>query len=989
MNIRYLFAVLLLGLISAPAVAQLSINEIMASNSTVIADNEGEFDDWIEIYNAGNVSVNLAGLYLSDDPDNLTKWQIPNTSSAQTTINANGYLIIWLDNDSEQGAHHVEFKLSAGGEHIALVDTDGTTVLDSLSFGEQTTDISLGRQTDGVGSFAFLNPTPNAMNDGSVVAEMSDTPSFSLETGFYSGSVTVGLSASGGAEIRYETGGSVPTANSTLYSSPISLDTSTVIRAIAIESGKQASDVVTNTYLFEDQHTIPVVSFVMEPDSLFDFDKGMYVIGDSSETNGQYPFFGANFWEDFQYPLHIEYMNEFGNPEFEFMAEAEIGGNFSRGFLKKSFIINNNDRFGLDRLEYPLFPENDYNEYDGFSLRAGAEERSRLLNELLRVINIEWNHKNAMQAYKPAILYINGEYWGIYNIYERKNDDFVESRYGFNDIDMIKDFDQVTDGDAMAYNELISNFQDETLSGEAFFNYAESVIDFDSFTDHWVYQVYTSHGDPNNVRYWRPRQEDGKWHYISYDFDWWRNLGDEPAEYFSSLKKFLSANIGGYNIFGRMMKNEQYRKIFLTRFADLLNTSFEPDYMMGLIDSIDTAINPEMPRDIARWTDGWYDIGGPTNYDMEYIRDITEDYVVDIRDYLYAEFNDTLGTDTVSVTLLSSSNGAVQLNSISPDISSSTWSGIYFQGTDAKFKAKPEVGYQISAWVVNDETQPASQSLTIPLSENPVTVEAQFSEITEVLVINEINYNSSDEFGTGDWVEIFNTMDSDVDVSGWIFKDDVDSNAFVVPENTVLKAQGYLVIADDTTKLKTVNSDARNYVGDFAFNLSGSGEELRLFNADGGLVDVVTYSDSNPWPIEADGDGPTLELTDSNADNTIAASWMASTRLGGTPGWANGTMPVSNEIEGKDTPDSFVLKQNYPNPFNPSTNITFVLPKSAKVQLTVYNMLGQKVETLVDGNLTSGSHTVRFEASNLSSGIYIYQLRTPTTSLTQRMVLVK
>ncbi len=989
MNIRYLFAVLLLGLISAPAVAQLSINEIMASNSTVIADNEGEFDDWIEIYNAGNVSVNLAGLYLSDDPDNLTKWQIPNTSSAQTTINANGYLIIWLDNDSEQGAHHVEFKLSAGGEHIALVDTDGTTVLDSLSFGEQTTDISLGRQTDGVGSFAFLNPTPNAMNDGSVVAEMSDTPSFSLETGFYSGSVTVGLSASGGAEIRYETGGSVPTANSTLYSSPISLDTSTVIRAIAIESGKQASDVVTNTYLFEDQHTIPVVSFVMEPDSLFDFDKGMYVIGDSSETNGQYPFFGANFWEDFQYPLHIEYMNEFGNPEFEFMAEAEIGGNFSRGFLKKSFIINNNDRFGLDRLEYPLFPENDYNEYDGFSLRAGAEERSRLLNELLRVINIEWNHKNAMQAYKPAILYINGEYWGIYNIYERKNDDFVESRYGFNDIDMIKDFDQVTDGDAMAYNELISNFQDETLSGEAFFNYAESVIDFDSFTDHWVYQVYTSHGDPNNVRYWRPRQEDGKWHYISYDFDWWRNLGDEPAEYFSSLKKFLSANIGGYNIFGRMMKNEQYRKIFLTRFADLLNTSFEPDYMMGLIDSIDTAINPEMPRDIARWTDGWYDIGGPTNYDMEYIRDITEDYVVDIRDYLYAEFNDTLGTDTVSVTLLSSSNGAVQLNSISPDISSSTWSGIYFQGTDAKFKAKPEVGYQISAWVVNDETQPASQSLTIPLSENPVTVEAQFSEITEVLVINEINYNSSDEFGTGDWVEIFNTMDSDVDVSGWIFKDDVDSNAFVVPENTVLKAQGYLVIADDTTKLKTVNSDARNYVGDFAFNLSGSGEELRLFNADGGLVDVVTYSDSNPWPIEADGDGPTLELTDSNADNTIAASWMASTRLGGTPGWANGTMPVSNEIEGKDTPDSFVLKQNYPNPFNPSTNITFVLPKSAKVQLTVYNMLGQKVETLIDGNLTSGSHTVRFEASNLSSGIYIYQLRTPTTSLTKRMVLVK
>ncbi|HCI70320.1 MAG TPA: hypothetical protein DHV30_06860, partial [Balneola sp.] len=239
----------------------------------------------------------------------------------------------------------------------------------------------------------------------------------------------------------------------------------------------------------------------MEPDSLFDYDKGMYVIGDSSETNGQYPFFGANFWEDFQYPLNIEYMNEFGNPEFEFMAEAEIGGNFSRGFPKKSFIINNNDRFGLDRLNYPLFPENDYEEYDGFSLRAGAEERSRLLNELMRTINIQWNHKNAMQSYKPAALYINGQYWGIYNIYERKNDDFVESRYGFNDIDMIKDYDEVTDGDAIAYDALIDNFNDETLSGDAFFEYAQSVIDFDSFTDHWIYQLYTSHGDPNNVRY--------------------------------------------------------------------------------------------------------------------------------------------------------------------------------------------------------------------------------------------------------------------------------------------------------------------------------------------------------------------------------------------------------------------------------------------------------------------------------------------------------
>jgi hypothetical protein len=154
------------------------------------------------------------------------------------------------------------------------------------------------------------------------------------------------------------------------------------------------------------------------------------------------------------------------------------------------------------------------------------------------------------------------------------------------------------------------------------------------------------------------------------------------------------------------------------------------------------------------------------------------------------------------------------------------------------------------------------------------------------------------------------------------------------------------------------------------------------------LIDALTYSDDLPWPVEADGEGSTLELIDPSSDNTLAESWMASSRLGGTPGWENGTIPTSNETV-SDAPKTFVLNQNYPNPFNPSTNISFVLPKASKVDLTVYNMLGQKVRTLISSNLTSGTHSVKFDARNLASGIYLYQLKTPTSTLTQRMVLVK
>lgn len=970
--------------------AQLSVNEIMASNSTTIADNANEFDDWVEIYNAGNVSVNLAGLYITDDPTKPTKWKIPNTSSIQTTINAKGYLLLWLDGDTGQGAHHASFKLSSGGEHFAIINTDGSTVIDSVTFGPQTTDISYARSVDGTGDFEFQTPTPNATNNGNTIDEKSTSPQFTIASGFYANELTVGITATNSAEIRYEIGGKVPTSNSQLYSTPIAFDTTTIIRAIAIESGKAPSDPVTNSYLFESPHTIPVISFVMDPDSLFDYDKGMYVIGDSSETTGVYPFKGANFWEEFEYPMNLEYFNEMGNPEFEFMAEASIAGNFSRAFPKKSFTINNNSEFGLSELQYPLFAENSYTNYDGFTLRAGAEERSRLLNELLREINLHWNHKNVMQAYKFSALYINGQYWGTYNIYERKNDDFVESRFGFSDIDMIKDYDKVIDGDFVAYQDLISNLNNSELQGDAFFEYVSSAIDLESFTDHWVYQVYTSHGDPNNLRYFRPRVQDGKWYFISHDFDWWRNLGTQPNNYFPSFKHFISKEPFGYWLLGRMIENPTYRNIFLNRFADMLNTAFKPDYILGVIADIEAELTHEMPRDIARWDDDWYDNSGPTDFDMSYIKNLLDDYIVDYPLHLYSEIADTLGNDTVRVALEFAENGTISLNSISPEIASSnTWSGLYFSGTDISLSANPELGYQVAQWKVNGENYSTQNNITLPLTTTPVTISVTFAEISTMLVINEINYNSSSTFDTGDWIEIYNPTEASVDVSGWVFKDDDDSHNFVIPNGTTIPKNSYLVLAADAALLKSTNEAAKNVIGDFNFGLSGTSDTIRLFNEKNALVDQVTYADKAPWPTEADGDGATLELSSPELDNSLAENWVASTRLGGTPGWENGTLPTSNENDGAATPKDYILAQNYPNPFNPTTNISFKLPDATNVELSVFNMLGQKVRMLISENLPAGNHTVTFDATNLSSGIYLYQLKTPKSTLTHRMVLVK
>lgn len=985
---RYGLCLLLLMLFATTTNAQIKINEILASNSDTNEDEFGNSDDWVEILNLGDVSVDFGGMYVSDDPENLLKWQIPTSQSASTTIAPGQFLLIWFDGEPDEGALHVDMKLSSGGEFVILTDADGTTRIDSIAFPEQSEDISWGATVDGGDSFTFQNPTPGATNDGSVILEQAEAPVFTLETGFYSGSQVIGLSTeTEGVEIRYTLDASRPTVSSLLYNPTefITIDTSVVIRAAAMGEGFLTSEVSTNTYLYGDTHIFPVVSFVMDPDSLFGNEVGMYALGDTAET--EYPFRGANFWQDWEYPMHLEFMGTDGNIEFEMDAGASIGGNFSRGFNKKSFILNNNAEYGIDRLEYELFPENDYDSYDGFGLRAGAEERSRLLNELLYAINQKWKHNNDMQANRPVILYLNGEYWGIYSLQERKNDDFVESRYGFEDIDMIKDYDGLKDGDWETYWDLVDGIDEMDASNPAFYEFLEENINLDSFTDHWVYQVYTSHGDPNNLRYWRAREDSAKWHYISHDFDWWENLGREPEEYTAKLKPFLEMGTYDFWILGKMMENPMYQEFFLNRLADMLNTAFKPENIFALIDSIDTAIEPEMARDIDRWTEGWRDIGGPTSYDMEYIRSVTEDYAVDYPQYIYSEVLDTLGADTLRVEIAQLFGGSVKLNSIYPDAKNGSWSGLYFSGTTIELTAIPEAGSSFTGWTVNGESAGSSATLEIALTDTVIILEAEFMSIDEVVVINEINYNSSDDRDTGDWIELYNPGGSEIDLSGWTYKDSNDDNEFIIPEGTTIASGDYLVLSHDLEEFSEFWMDTEDVIGGVDFGLSGSGDQVRIYNTSDQLIDMVTYDDEAPWPVEPDGEGATLSLNDYTDDNSLAESWYADTNVG-TPGLSNDTILDSNE-ESETTPIDFVLNQNYPNPFNPTTNISFSLPEAVQVELTIFNVLGQQVQTLVSDNLGAGAHTYTFNASGLTSGVYFYRIVAGSNTATQKMLLLK
>lgn len=262
------------------------------------------------------------------------------------------------------------------------------------------------------------------------------------------------------------------------------------------------------------------------------------------------------------------------------------------------------------------------------------------------------------------------------------------------------------------------------------------------------------------------------------------------------------------------------------------------------------------------------------------------------------------------------------------------------------------------------------------------------TSFAQSIVINEINYNSAADRDTEDWVEIYNRSASTVDISGWVIKDSKDDNSFVFPASTSLSAGEYLVIVRDLDDFKVFWPEVTNVVDSIDFNFANSGEIIRLYNSSEVLIDQVEYDDEDGWPTEPDGDGPTLELKDPDLDNSLASSWGASSGFG-TPGSQNSLIVSNEETLGQGIPTSLSLSQNFPNPFNPSTNIEYFVKSTSQVSLEVFDILGQKISTLVNRKQTSGTYNVSFDASTLPSGIYMYRLTSDNVTLTRRMTLIK
>jgi hypothetical protein len=428
-----------------------------------------------------------------------------------------------------------------------------------------------------------------------------------------------------------------------------------------------------------------------------------------------------------------------------------------------------------------------------------------------------------------------------------------------------------------------------------------SQYDVTSLVDYVIINSYVVCSDWMNwnVGWWRGLNPEGshrKWAYILWDedatFGHYINYTGIPAQtptaspcYPEGLTQSWQDPEGHIAVLNKLRENAEFDQYYISRYIDLLNTTFTNDYMINLLDSMAAVIAPEMPQHVAKWG------GSVTQWqsNVQRIRNFIQARN-SIMDAGLKECWDLTGPYDIVVDAQPEGVGKVKINSL--ELSQFPWRGDYFGGVDVKLQAiETSPYYEFDRWVLkNHQVTPADSLLDVRVSlTQGDSILALFKPriFQDSLVINEINYHSSNDFDPGDWVEFYNPMPYELDISGWIFKDEDDSHEFLFPSGTVLASEGYIVVAEDTVAFDSLFPAVKNYVGPMGFGLSGNGELIRLYNSDNTIVDTVHYDDSAPWPTGPDGDGPTLELINPAWDNALAESWSASS-INGTPGEENG-----------------------------------------------------------------------------------------------------
>ena len=661
------------------------INELQASNKTTFCDGFGEFDDWIEIYNQTNHPVDLTRMFLTDDLSNPKKHQINSSNSKWVTVAAKSYLLLWMDADPEQGSRHISFKLNKQKGLIALFDSNAI-LIDYLKYKHQKRDYSLGRVSLHNKELAvYSTPSPKDLNKNGLIL-IADTVNVqtSLASGVYSKSIEIKLSANFPGSIYYTLDGSEPTLDSYKFSGSVTIDSSVVLRARVITEGYYPSKISSNTYLINEKFSIPILSIVTNPDFLWDEKRGIY-------TN-----YEKRKWE---VPATIEYFDTTKNLQhnlaFSKSVDIRIAGKTSRRQPKKSFVFKSNDKDGKTTIDYKVFDDKPIENFESLWVRSDATSGrnvpemwvgERFKNELLYQVNKQMDASVDMQSYEPVGLFLNGKYWGLYNLMERKGQNFIKNNHNEDDVHILTgESVNIVRGSSVDYEKLLGLVFGNNINDSAVYNKVCDMMDIASYIDYWVFETYCgAHDISVNIRFWKPKRENTKWRWISYDQDSWSDYDDESLDYYLSN--------GKVSLLERLMRNETFQHQFINRVCDFLNTGFKAENVIEKVKSITTRIHDEDLKDRARWQDTMLYV--PQNQRVDSLIEYAKKRPIFLRENMISFFEIDGKVQKISINS-DEQRGSVKINQI---IANGNWEGDYLGSIPLKITAIPNDDYEFVRW---------------------------------------------------------------------------------------------------------------------------------------------------------------------------------------------------------------------------------------------------------------------------------------------------
>lgn len=898
--------------------------------------------DWIELRNTGASTADLTGWSLTDDAARPRKWLFP----AGTSIPADGYLLVLateLDLGPADGTSylHAGFKLGTGGEYLGLVDSVGS-VADELApkYPPQTSRFTYGR--DAGGNFVYLaEATPGSANPASGAGSVTEAPAFSPEGGFHSGPLSVTLAAEAGAVIRYTLDGTNPgPTHGTVYSAPLTLTTSKVVRAVALRDGAGASAITTQTYLLNQsaaRQALPAFCLSGDPGFVFygpnALDGVANGIGVLAIKGGRYvPADVSDTWDDNGDPSAYNMALQRGRA-FERQAELEVypvsGPALRTGFglrlacsdwsrprmtltdptsgafdpwsgnQKPSFNLYFRSDFGTRPLKYPLIPDNPATEYEDIRLRAGKNDMVDpfITDEFMRRLYLGTGQPSSRGTF--ATVYINGVFKGYYNACERIRDQFMRAHHGGSadwDIRLINDIEA---GDGIAWGRMMDFLQTADLTDTATYQRVHDFLDVDNVIDYLLVNTFAATWDwpLNNWAAARERTPEGRWRLYIWDAEGafgiygWRSPGLHDS--------FLG------DADGDGVPDSDHNNYPLDIGAEARTTTWK------CVPALYTLLKAS-PEFRLRWADRaqkHFFHGGALTSDVMNglwgsLRDtvapvIREQTGVTVSDRIRDEWlTSTVRRDTLFSQMrryglwvdtrapeFSQHGGDVPLGGAIAITNPNATGTVYYtvDGSDPRAPGGAAVGNVYSTPVTLTRSGVLKARVRSAAGEWSPLQEAAFAtQDLSHLIVTELMYNPRGGDGY-EFIELKNTGTGVAVLDGAQFTEGI---TYTFPAGTVVEPGSHIVVARTpatfTTRYPAVAVASPGYSG----KLSNEGERVTLQAADGRTLVSVAYGTAAPWPDAPNGDGYSLVPVDPDHNDApdAAESWRTSTLVDGSPG---------------------------------------------------------------------------------------------------------